>query len=293
MKKDAVVCLGRDYVATLVAFGLACSWMRFPHVNDEATLWHSSVLFLTPLIVSSARRQTFTMCYLNFPYGYYEPEPSLRAFPRLAWAVPVSITELAASLEAYSNIHPQVHTLRLSHRFGKGPLSRIPQEILEMIVEEAQQLERRRTQPPWKEHFHCFRGICTKGQHYGPYGPHTEETWLELFSNPYDDEDDPLPLDPDDYTEDEKLAMVKAEPDTSYAWDDDLIHELHMTSKEEWLDAVCLCKSTSSSRARNWQQSRLVSLSDHCNNMTDLVLDARVPFWPRYVHYTRDCVPRT
>ena len=107
------------------------------------------------------------MCYLNYKSRHGE-EPTGLALPdpRLAWVVPVEATALAASLEAYANMDPAITTLRLAHRFGRGSLSKIPVEILEMIVDQAQQSERLQTSPFWRKTFACFRGICTDAQHY-------------------------------------------------------------------------------------------------------------------------------
>jgi hypothetical protein len=64
------------------------------------------------------------MCMLNFtPFDSEEADyPLPRGRPRLAWAVPVNMSELGASLQVIVDTVPQTSTLRLCHCFGKGLL---------------------------------------------------------------------------------------------------------------------------------------------------------------------------
>jgi len=173
------------------------------------------------------------------------PPPIHRPVPRLTWAVPVNITTLAANLESYSNIDSKVSALRLAHRFGSGPLSSIPQEILEMIIDEAQQLERRRIRPKWDSDFLCFQGTCTWRQHPLPYEPDVEEMWLELFASV--DRCEEERLNPDDYTDDEMMEMVENHPYENYEWDHEQIDEAHLEANSGVTDPFCLCKAGSGS----------------------------------------------
>ncbi|KAF2686944.1 hypothetical protein K458DRAFT_386908 [Lentithecium fluviatile CBS 122367] len=179
------------------------------------------------------------MCYLNYPWDSYlidSPDPTLQPFPRLAWAVPVEVTTVGANLEAYSNIDQQITTLRLSHRFGSVALSTIPQEILEMIVDEAQRIERQQTLPFWKKTFACFQGLCTAVQHLEEEEEYVDEVWSELFTDQWDEEDN---LNRDDYDTDERADMIEDFLNDSH---DDMVWELHQEFRSNWLDLVCLCK---------------------------------------------------
>lgn len=93
------------------------------------------------------------------------------------WATPVDISHLGASLEAYSKTLPQVITLRLCHRFGDCALSKLPQEILELIEDDFQKSEREPLTRLWHGDFLCFQGRCEEKGHYGAYGANVERFW--------------------------------------------------------------------------------------------------------------------
>jgi hypothetical protein len=197
------------------------------------------------------------MCHLNYLFdGYAQTDQLPRPFPRLAWAIPVNITTLGANLEAYSNIDPQVRVLRLAHRFGSGPLSKMPQEIIEMIIDEAQQLERRRTRPVWNSEFLCFQGKCGPRYHYMSDEYDIAEESYEQFMNT---------LDLYDYTYEQTAEMLEGIPEEEHSepdWDEDRLYEAHIDAKADWLTSVCLCKlgSEFSSPARKLSKLNDVSL---------------------------------
>nr|GFD59780.1 hypothetical protein [Tanacetum cinerariifolium] len=60
--------------------------------------------------------------------------PVPRSYPRLTWAVPVDAAELGASLETIEALSPQIQMLRMCHRFGRAPLSTMPQELLDIVI---------------------------------------------------------------------------------------------------------------------------------------------------------------
>ncbi|KAF1963081.1 hypothetical protein CC80DRAFT_487488 [Byssothecium circinans] len=201
------------------------------------------------------------MCWLHpdvirEEYEYLDdedpPPPVPRSLPQLAWTVPVNVVRLAANLQAYSNLLPAVTSLRLIHRFGDGALSKLPQEVLEMVIDEAQRSERVMTLPQVKKQYACFRGICENKQHYNFLPSWTSERWSSVFVDNYHlgldllEIDNDGPLDPKDYTDDQKADMVaRAVVEMS---DDDAmetIDEIHQDTRTEWVDSLCLCNGTS------------------------------------------------
>ena len=179
------------------------------------------------------------MCHINWPSSEWEFPDSfldIRASPRLAWVAPVDVVELGASMEAYCKQLRQVHTLRLCHRFREGPLSQLPQEILDYIISHLHYMEKTAIQPKWKMSYACFQGTCTKEQHFPPHSEAWWEAWNAIIG---DDE-----LDPDDYSEEEKASMVEdwlmddANFCLEWSW------ELHHEGLSRWLDMLCSCKKS-------------------------------------------------
>jgi hypothetical protein len=98
-------------------------------------------------------------------------EPTVRTKAMLTWAIPVDIELLGPHLEAYIEFKPVMHQLRLCHRFGKGPenhLNKLPQEILEMVIEEAMKAHRATTAPysKWSSLFFCYEQRCQPLDHF-------------------------------------------------------------------------------------------------------------------------------
>jgi hypothetical protein len=66
---------------------------------------------------------------------------------------------------------PALHLLRLCHRFGKGTeahITRLPQELFDIIVQYATVIERARLAPhsEWQVSFKCFEGRCDAIDHF-------------------------------------------------------------------------------------------------------------------------------
>jgi len=192
------------------------------------------------------------MCYLHWTpddeeFDFSNPGP--RPFPRLTWAVPVDAAELGASIKAYAEQLPQINALQLCHRFGGQQLSVLPQEILDHIVKMLYQSGRQASMQEWVSKFACFQGRCTRMQHLEFDDSHIEELWNMFFNNTqgfcarHKQEQD---LDPDDYDIEEKREMV-----CDYIDDDgdimfDEVWEAHDTTRDQWLDMLCLCKDSPS-----------------------------------------------
>jgi hypothetical protein len=124
------------------------------------------------------------MCFLNFtPYDEDEPEyPLPRGRPRVAWVVPFDMCKLGTSLQALTDMAPQADTLRLCHKFRDGTLSKLPQDLLEQIIDEVQRTARAKRQPEWYQDSVCWQGTCLEEDHYNFYGEHVEKLWQRYLS---------------------------------------------------------------------------------------------------------------
>jgi hypothetical protein len=189
-----------------------------------------------------------SMCYINWRPDYWdEPQhPEPRPLPRLTWATPVDIIELGASLQAYSNLIPQVTTLRLAHRFGGGPLSTLPQEILDHVISDAQEMEKDKVRPKWNEGYRCFSGRCTRGSHHVASEQHTVRLWDELFGSGCGCGGGcgGLGLNSDDYDLEQKANMVVEyfEQDEDDGDFDEMVWDVHNDRQNAWVQQVCLCR---------------------------------------------------
>lgn len=90
----------------------------------------------------------------------------------LAWAVPVKPDILGKHLEAYKHALPQLRTLKLCHRFGKGEdahIARLPLEILIFIEDLVLCNSRNASSDEWVTVFRHFESRCRPRDH-GDYG---------------------------------------------------------------------------------------------------------------------------
>ena len=166
--------------------------------------------------------------------------------PRLTWATPVDFIELAASLQAYSNLMPQVTTLRLAHRFGGGPLSSLPQEILDHVISDAQEMEKNEARPKWEKSYLCFSGRCTTGSHHVTSEQHTVELWEDLFGSGCvcGDDCEDMGLNSEDYSTAQKTNMILeyyAQVGDRIDFDE-VAWETHHDMQTAWVEQVCLCR---------------------------------------------------
>jgi hypothetical protein len=91
----------------------------------------------------------------------------------LAWAVPVKPDTLAWHLEAYEDSFPKLHTLRLCHRYGKGPkahITKLPLEILRFVEDFVLDKDRRAYEyrfhgNDWEDAFYHFESRCQPIDH--------------------------------------------------------------------------------------------------------------------------------
>jgi hypothetical protein len=174
------------------------------------------------------------MCHRHWLYDEIDEDsacsvPSAR--PRLMWAMPVSMSELGASIEAYSDTIPQTSTLRLCHRFSSKSLSRLPQEIIEQIVSEIRRCAYDEIAPGWHHDFLCFQARCTLVDHYHSYGEHTERLINCLY------EEGQM-----DLTKAQKVEIVRefVVEDPMPPIEDD-IFDLHDEAQGRYIRRTCLC----------------------------------------------------
>jgi hypothetical protein len=210
------------------------------------------------------------MCYLRvrnyaeYDESWHHEDTPVRARTRLTWTVPVSIVALAASLEAYSNLEASTHFLKLAHRFGSGSLSRLPYEVLIMIMDEVQQIETQRVQPKWDKAFRCFEGKCDHRDHsnFRPYGPRVEKKWRQLFAKPHSMDLFGEVLDPEEYTEDEKSEMLEDWEAEYGSYNGDDWEDKHTASQSKWVKTLCQCRRAHESSSNPGKLSKGSKLSD-------------------------------
>lgn len=93
--------------------------------------------------------------------------PSTRTSVALTWAVPVDILRLGPSLAAYNEAKPTILQLRLCHRFGNvTSLSKLPQEILDMIINMIVICHVPQIQSDWHFAKLCYDGKCLVFDHF-------------------------------------------------------------------------------------------------------------------------------
>jgi hypothetical protein len=154
------------------------------------------------------------------------PRPS----PRLAWAVPVDVVELGASLEAYVSAQDEIFTIQLCHRFRKGPLACLPQELLARIIEELHlsKIDENRTR--WSRDFECFQNRCNHGvpAQFEAGAEITEVMWRMFVGG-----------DSGQYTAAQRADQVNNQ--SADPWTEEIIWEAHGFFEKSWLRRTCLC----------------------------------------------------
>ena len=81
----------------------------------------------------------------------------------VAWSLPVPVEVLGAHLQAYITLHEAkkgtINTLRLCHRFGKGPdatITRLPAELVLQIEGYLMEDERKVHSKKWASDLKCW-----------------------------------------------------------------------------------------------------------------------------------------
>jgi hypothetical protein len=237
------------------------------------------------------------MCFLNFtPYDDDGPGwPLPRGRPRVAWVVPVDMCKLGAGLQAFTDTALQINTLRLCHRFHGGPLSKLPQELLEHIIDETQRMARLKYQSEWYQDSICWQGTCRPEDHFSVYGEHIEKLWQKIFIDKHYGETRETELDKKTNTE--KIEMVfesvMMDPETYHEWDES--YGLHIDARFRWLARTCQCSDPNldlTTKVGHFIPLNQVSkclVSAHHSRVLNFA-DSKVTIWTRSNHTSRDVV---
>lgn len=155
--------------------------------------------------------------------------------------------DLGPSLNVFAGQELSIHQLRLCHRFGDCRLSRLPQEILNLIIDHAHSMAMEKAQARWRADYECFRGRCDIAKHITAFDPVTDDIWNEIFEEDYHDEG--RALDRYDFTPYERAEMVQKECEEQYEnasdFDFDLlepIFENHRIAEIDWVEQCCRCE---------------------------------------------------
>jgi hypothetical protein len=92
-----------------------------------------------------------------------------RTTTALTWAIPVDVVKLGASLQAYHSLKPIISYFRLCNRFGQGPnvfLTRLPQELVDMVLEYIIIPTRRVEEVEWNKIKVCAESRCAQRDHF-------------------------------------------------------------------------------------------------------------------------------
>lgn len=203
------------------------------------------------------------MCVISYhpDIDYDSPGPTSRARPLLAWALPVDVVELGASLEAYSCQLSQITTFRLCTKLGHGPISSLPQEIIDQIIDHAQEAMKAQLRPKWNLNYLCFQGRCERAHHFTPNGRMVDSMWNYVWNEESYAWDRPAE-EVIDATDEDKQEMVREYlEDNGYESYDESVYEEHRQRQDLWLDQVCRCygKSAGSQERRSFVHLHKVS----------------------------------
>jgi hypothetical protein len=226
--------------------------MLFPSVDSLTFFCVLSLLFASQPIQLQKHRplelhetSPTTMCLLNFtPLDDEEPDffQFPRGRPRLAWAIPISMSELGASLQAIANTEPQTTTLRLSHRFGDTSLSKLPQELLDQIIGHVENAARKDCLPTWYQDSVCWQGTCLREDHYTVHNELVQELWQKIFIDKHYGPTCTHGKQDSTVNEATKVEMVRdwMSCDTD-AYEEEKGWSLHFDAQIRWIHRTCTC----------------------------------------------------
>lgn len=142
----------------------------------------------------------------------------------MAWAIQVDVEQLGANLEAYVNLLPTIHTLRLCNRYGKGEHVRIntlPVELVTYIEELVTADERASKRAEWAIDFRCYQQLCEPIEHLTE-----EQLWscrmkvLKGEISKVSPGSGSIDHRVDDHLADEPDTFLDVHWDRSYSWQD-------------------------------------------------------------------------
>ncbi|KAG9765202.1 hypothetical protein KCU73_g582, partial [Aureobasidium melanogenum] len=117
------------------------------------------------------------MSYFGGQFEHHQMYSTLgRSEMALTWAIPVDIIQLLSHVDAFESAQPDVRTLRLCNRFGKGKnayVAKLPKEIIDMIEKQllVQHLVTQSAQKAvdWSSRYCCFESSCRPADHAEGY----------------------------------------------------------------------------------------------------------------------------
>ena len=114
--------------------------------------------------------------------------PRPRSLPILIWAIPVDILDLGARLEMLSEFQEKILLVRLAHRYRSGPLSTLPQEILDQIIIELLFSQgREQVKQLWHSDYMCFQYRCSPEDHFEPGSTYVNAMWWNIYGEDVSD----------------------------------------------------------------------------------------------------------
>jgi hypothetical protein len=251
--------------------------MLFPSLDSLTFFWLSPLLFASQRIQLQLYRSSelyespiTAMCLLNYtPFEEEGPDyPFQRGRPMLAWAIPVNMNGLGASLQAIADTMPQTTTLRLAHRFRDGPLTKLPQELLEQIVSYVQDAAQDKFRPAWYQDSVCWQGTCLPEDHFGFYNDDVEKLWQEIFVNRSHGPATRL-KEGKVRTEAKKLKMVQDwMSGDGMMYDKEEWWSLHFDGQFRWIDRTCTCSeehTTDNRKIGKFNSLQKVGCSQSCH----------------------------
>jgi hypothetical protein len=153
------------------------------------------------------------------------------------------MSELGASVEAFSDTISQVTTLQLCHRFSQGSLSRLPQEIVEQIINEIRRLAYDAVALGWHHDFKCFQNRCAPEDHFHTYGPHVETAFESISAFIEDHRCAKHKPDLENLTDAKKTELVHDEVGSNPGFfmesEDGL--DMHFSAQFRFIRRTCLC----------------------------------------------------
>ncbi|THZ95071.1 hypothetical protein D6C88_02081 [Aureobasidium pullulans] len=103
----------------------------------------------------------------------------------LVWGIPVRISDLLCSVDAFHKAIPTIQTLRLCNQFGQGEdarITKLPKELIGFIEEELLAIHRQEEESRnvgWAQTYRCFEGSCRASRHSFEMDPSIVDAALE------------------------------------------------------------------------------------------------------------------
>ncbi|THY33935.1 hypothetical protein D6D01_02126 [Aureobasidium pullulans] len=106
----------------------------------------------------------------------------------IVWGIPVKISNLLCSIDAFHKAIPTIQTLRLCNQSGQGEdarITKLPKELIGFIEEELLAIHRQEEESRdggWVQNYRCFQGSCRPSQHSIEMDPSmVDDAFEELY----------------------------------------------------------------------------------------------------------------